>query len=59
MHAGESGVYLPVGVEMEAYGNLAAAASNQLSASLGNSHAGNPAVINIEWCNWQSPTDLQ
>ena len=28
-HGGESGVYLPVGVEMEAYGNLAAAASNR------------------------------
>ena len=29
-HAGESGVQLSVGVEMEAYGDQATAASNQL-----------------------------
>ena len=38
-HAGDSGVQLSVGAEMEAYGDQAAAASNQLS--LGRSHAGN------------------
>ena len=41
--AGESGVKLSVGAEMEAYGG---------QASLGRNLAGSSAISNIEWYNW-------
>ena len=45
-HAGECGVQLSIGIEVEDYGDQAAAASDQF---LGRSQPGNPEVINIEW----------
>ena len=48
-HAGESGVQLSVGVEIEAYGDWPAAASNNFMESLGTSQASNTAIANIEW----------
>ena len=47
-----------VGAEMEAYGDQAAAASNQFSASLGKRQARNIAIDNIEWYNWQGQAEV-
>ena len=57
-HAGESGVQVSVGVEVEAYGDQAAAASTNFASSLGRSQAGNPVTPDIECHNWQVQTEL-
>ena len=49
-YAGEGGVQLSVGVEMEAYGDQAATASNQFSYR--RSQVRSQVIAIIEWCVW-------
>ena len=52
-HAGESGVQLSVGAEMEAYGNQVAAASKPFCCKSKRDQAGDHAITNTEGYNWQ------
>ena len=57
-HAGGSGEQLSVGDEMEACGDQAAAASNQLCFKSMEEPTGNLVISNIEWYNWQGQTEV-
>ena len=57
-HAGESGVQLSVCVEMEAYSDPVAAASNPFFCKYKEESRRRPCVANIESHNWQDATSL-
>ena len=52
-HAGESAVQVSVGVEMEAYGDQAAAASNQCSHKSREEPSRKSCDHQHQWYNWQ------
>ena len=57
-HAGERGVQHSGGAEMEAYGDHAAAASNQFFCKSREKSSRKPCITNIEGYNWQGQTGV-
>ena len=61
-HAGKSVVHLSVVVEMEAYGDQAAAASDLFFSKSREEPSRNLAIISIhvhvQWYNWQDQTEV-
>ena len=57
-HAGESWVQLSVGVEIEAYGDQAAAASHLFCCKSREEPCRKPCDPNIEWYNYQGQTEV-
>ena len=57
-HAGDGGVQLSVGTEMEAYGDQAAAASNQLCCKSREEPSRKLCNHQHEWSNYQGQTEV-
>ena len=57
-HAGESGVQLSVGAEMEAYSGQAAAASSQFRCKSKEELSRNPCDHLYRVYNWQNLTEV-